>query len=261
MCRTEPLFPPAHVGETEVMPPVVRFQHHGPLRRRKSIDAVAGAVEHESECRPRLAELRIETTGLTRVMGGHGQRGRVGRRTGARHLELHHAGIGQPNMCRRVLRHTAQRVLEHITSTGNLVGLEGFERRPPFDERAMRREQRNEPGVTFTRCPSRHGDGETIATPRNGLDVGAARMCAKTPAQARDGLLERVVAHRHVLPSRFQQVVLGDDLAGTSNEQVKNVQLSVGKRDGFCSGGQAPSSRIQLEGSKNKERAARHGLT
>lgn len=84
-------------------------------------------------------------------------------------------------------------------------------------------------------------------------------MRTKKPAQARDRLLETVVTNRHVLPSGLQQVVLGDDLAGTSNEQEKNVELPLGNRHGFSGGGQAASSRIKLEGFEDEARAGQHG--
>ena len=84
-------------------------------------------------------------------------------------------------------------------------------------------------------------------------------MGAEQPAQARDRLLEAVVADRHVLPPGLQQIVLGDDLAGTGDEQEKDVELPIGDRDRFPGDGQATSSRIELEGLEDEARAGRHG--
>ena len=256
---TEALLTPADVRQTEVMPPVVGLQRHRALRCRARVEAVAGPVEHESKRRPRLAGLRIEPARLARVMGGQGERGRVGRRIGARHLELHDAGVGQPDMRRRVLGRTAQRALEDFPRPGDAIALEGFERRPPLDERAMRREQRIEPGIAFTRRRPRHGDAEAVSTPRDRLDVGDAAGGAEKPAQARDRLLEAVVAHRHVLPPGLQQIVLGDDLARAGHEQEQDIELPLGNRDRFPGGGQTTSSRIELEGFEDEACAGRHG--
>ena len=49
------------------------------------------------------------------------------------------------------------RILEHLTRTGDAIAFERFERRPSLDERAMRRQQRIEPGIAFTRRHPRDG--------------------------------------------------------------------------------------------------------
>ena len=68
----------------------------------------------------------------------------VGRLVGARHLELHDAGVGQPDVRGRLIRRAAQHALEDAARAHDLVRLERLERGAPFDPRAMRREQRVE---------------------------------------------------------------------------------------------------------------------
>ena len=193
-------------------------------------------------------------------MSGQGERGRVGHRIGARHLELHDTRVGQPDVRRRVVGSRAQRLLEDLSRPGDAIALEGFERRPPFDERAMRREQRIEPGIGFTRSDARHGDAEAVPSSRDRLDVGdALRVSGKKPAQAGDRLFEAVVPHRHVIPPGLQQIVFGDDMTGAGHEQEKDVQLAFGNRDRFPGDGQTTSSRIELEGFEGEACAGWHG--
>ena len=123
----------------------------------------------------------------------------------------------------------------------------------------MRRQQRVEPGIAFTRRHPRHGGAEAVSTTRNRLDAGT-RMAAEQPAQARDRLFKAVVADRYVLPPGLQQVVLGDDLASTGHEQEKDIELPLGNRDRFPGGGQTTSSRIELEGFENEARTSRHAV-
>ena len=163
-------------------------------------------------------------------------------------------------MRRRVLGSTAQHVREDVPRAGNPIAFEGFERGPPLDERAMRREQRIESGIAFTRRHPRHLGAEAVSPPRNRFDAGgAARMAAEQPAQARDRLLEAVVADGHVLPPGLQQVVLGDDLPGSRHEQKQDIELPLGNRDRFPGGGQTTPGRIELEGLENEARTGRHG--
>ena len=260
MRGAEPLLAPADERQAEVMPPVVGLERHRALRRRARVDAIAGPVEHESQRRPRLARLRIEPARLARVMGGQGERGHVGRRIGARHLELHDAGVGQPDMRRRVLGRAAQRALEDLARAGDPIAFEGFERRPPLDERAMRREQRIEPGVALARRHPRDGarrSGSRAAEPSR--CTARRSEAAEQPAQARDRLLEAVVADRDVLPPGLEQVVLGDDLPGARHEQQQDIELPVGHRDRFPGGGQTTPGGIELERFEDEPRAGRHG--
>ena len=255
MRRAKPLLTPADVREPEVVPPVVGLERHRASASRNRVDAIAGPLQHEPERRPRFTRLRIEPARLARMVGRLGQRVRVGRRIGARHLELHHAGVRQPDVRRRVLGHRAQRALEDLARARDLFALEALERRPALDERAMRREQRLEPGVGLARGAARHGDAETVAAPRNRFDVPRAEK----PPEARDRLLEAVVANRDVLPAGLEQIVLGDDLPGPRHEQQQHIQLPIGNRDRFSRGAQAASNGIELERFEDESRACPHG--
>ena len=64
-CRAKTLLSPANVGETEVMPPVIRFERDGAAGRRQRVHVAPGAIEDESECCPRLTVVWCKATGFT----------------------------------------------------------------------------------------------------------------------------------------------------------------------------------------------------
>ena len=127
-----------------MMPPVVGFERDRASRRGERIGVMAGAIEHEPERRPRLAVVRPEPARLARVLRGQRQRRDVRRLVGARHLELHDAGVGEPDVRRRLIRRAAQHALEDAARADDLLRLQRLERGASFDPRAMRREQRVE---------------------------------------------------------------------------------------------------------------------
>ena len=153
--RAEPLFAPAR--RTTGGSGAASCRARAPPRACAPRSASAWspvAVEHESERRPRLAVLRVEPAGLARVMvSASASAAASGVAIGARHLELHDAGVGQADVRRRLLGHLRQHALEDVARADDLIALERFERRPPFDPRAMRREQRVERGVGFAARP------------------------------------------------------------------------------------------------------------
>jgi hypothetical protein len=75
---------------------------------------------------------------------GHRQCGDVGRLVGARHLELHDAGVGEADVRGRLIRCATQHTFEHAPRAHDLIGLQRFERRASVDPGAMRRKQRLE---------------------------------------------------------------------------------------------------------------------
>jgi hypothetical protein len=190
---------------------------------------------------------------------GLGERCYVRRWIGARHLELHHAGVGEPDMGRRMVGREAHRVLEHLHRPHDTIAFERFERRPPFDKRTVRREQCIEPRIAFTRRRPCHGRRKAVPPPRHRLDVrDAAGIGAEQPAQVRNHLLETVIADGDILPPGLDQIVFGDDLASAYHEHAQNIELPVGNRDRLPGRGQAPSSRIKLEGLESETRTSRH---
>ena len=197
--------------------------------------------------------------GLARVSRGERERGQVRRGIGARHLVLHDAGVGEPDVRRPVFWRMLQDALEHVARASDAVAFEGFERRPPFDERTMRRQQRIEPGVAFLRRLSRDGRPEPVAAPWHRLDEGGVPgRRAEQPAQARDRLFDAVVADGDVLPAGLQQIVLRDNLAGPRHQQQEDVELPVRHRDRFAGGSQPPARRIELETVEDEAHARRH---
>ena len=126
------------------MTPVVGLERDRAARRGERVGVAAGAIEHEPQRRPRLAVVLTEPARLARVLRGQGQRRRVGRFIGTRHLELHDAGVGEPDVRRRLIRRAAQHALEDAARAADLLRLQRLERGAPFDPRAMRREQRLE---------------------------------------------------------------------------------------------------------------------
>src|SRR6185436_8025091 len=113
-------------------------------------------------------------------------------------------------------------------------------------------------GIAFTRRLPRDGAAEAVAAPRHRLDERHARSGAEQPAQARDRLLDAVVADRDILPAGFEQVVLGDDLAGAADEEKEDIELPIGHRYRLAGRGQAASCRIELETVEHEAWAARH---
>ena len=93
---------------------------------------------------------------------------------GACHLELHDAGIGQTDVRRSVIRGTAEYAFKDVTRVNNLVTLERFECRAPFNPCAMRREQLLERVVAGPRGCLTDRAGKTISLTRHCLDVGFA---------------------------------------------------------------------------------------
>ena len=78
------------------------------------------------------------------------------------------------------------------------------------------------------------------------------------PAQARDRLLEAVVADGDVFPAGLDQVVLRDNLARTFHQHQQDVELPVGDRDRLAGGGQAASCGKELERLEDEARRGRH---
>src|SRR4030095_16317240 len=129
----------------------------------------------------------------------------------------------------------------------------------PFDERPVRRQQRVESCVAFTRGLSSDDCGEPVSSSRHGLDIrGPVRVYAEQSAQAGDDLLQAVVADSDILPSSFQQIFLRNDLAGTKHEHQQHVKLTLRERDGLSGTAQAATIRIELERLEREARADRH---
>lgn len=84
-------------------------------------------------------------------------------------------------------------------------------------------------------------------------------MGTENPAQARDRLLDAVVADGDVLPPGLEQIVLGDDLAGSHHEEAQHIELPVGDRDRLPGSGQATLIGVELEGFEDIARTSWHG--
>ncbi len=126
----------------------------------------------------------------------------------------------------------------------------------------MRRQQRIEPGVALTWREARHIGNKPVAPPRHGLDEGdVARMHGELPAQARNGLLEAVVAHGHVLPTGLDQIVLRDNLTSPLHEKHQHVELAIGHRHRLTGHDQTPFRWEELERLEPKAHTGRHGAT
>jgi hypothetical protein len=69
------------------------------------------------------------------------ERSDIGDRIGSRHLELHHARVGQTDVPRRLIRGATHHALEHTTRTKNLIALERLQRGATVEKRSMRRQQ------------------------------------------------------------------------------------------------------------------------
>jgi len=154
--------------------PVVGLERDGALRRGAGVELLATALEDEAKGRPRLRRLRIEAARLARVARRQRQRRFVRGRIGARHFELHRAGVGEADVGRGVIGRAAQRLFEHRPRAPHAIGLERFEQRAPFDECAMWREQRVECLVAFAGHHRRDRDREPISAARHRLDIAGA---------------------------------------------------------------------------------------
>ena len=171
----QPLFAPAAYASRRWCRQLSASSATARRERRQRVGMIAGAIEHESQRRPRFAVLRVQPARFARHGERDLKRAAVGRAIGARHLELHGAGVRQPDVRRRLLGHLRQHALEDVARVHDLIALERLERRAPFDPQPMRRQQRVERIVGFAAFRARDVRGKSIAAARVGFDVLPAR--------------------------------------------------------------------------------------
>ncbi len=162
-------------------------------------------------------------------------------------------------MCGRVIRRGGERLLEGAAGVGQLLFVEALDSQPTFDDSAVRREERLQPGIGFPRRGSRDRRDEAIPAPGHRLDKGHLRcFCAEQTPKRRDDLLEAVVADGHVLPAGLNEVVLRHDLAGPRHEEQQHVELPIGDLDRFAAAHQAWTGGVELERREEESCAGGH---
>lgn len=141
-----------------------------PVRKRKVWKELEGPVCGSDARGPGLCRLRIEATGLARVVRGQRERFDIGLRVRARHLEVHDAGVGHADVGRCELRCALHDALEHAPGAGDPIRLECLQCRSAFEERAVRPKQGVERFIALSWRDVRHVGHEPIAAPCHGLD-------------------------------------------------------------------------------------------
>ena len=187
------------------------------------------------------------------VVGSTRQRGGVGRQFGARHLELHHAGVGQPNVRRRLVRHLLHHAFEHLTRVRDLRALERLERGAPFYPGAMRRQQRVERLERFAPFGAAHLGGKPVAPPGLRFDVGCAIGLTEQASKPGDRLLEAVVGHRDALPGGVDERILRQHLACMRDEQQEQLELARRQGNRRTGAQQLPRRDVELVRSEEQQ--------
>ena len=162
---------------------------------------------------------------------------------GARHLELHGAGVRQSNVRRRLLGHLRDHALEDVAGVHDLIALERLERRASFDPHPMRRQQRLERIVSFSNFRAGDVRGESIAATGVGFDV----LRPEHSTQPGDRLFEAVVRDGDAAPRGLDQGVLREDLPRPRREDVEQIELARAKRDRLVLMEKAPGFEIELK--------------
>ena len=210
------------------MGPVIRLDRgrldQGRLRRTP----VARAFEDEPVGRPDLAEVGIEAAGLPGMPLGQLPRVQVGLGRASRGFEAHHMRVGQSDMRQGAGAVAFHKTREDGDGGGEPCGFECLEDGAALEQREMRRHHLVQLIVgqasvaAFDRCD------ETVSATRHRLDVALGTIGVECCAQARDGLRQIVVGHGMVRPADFNQLVLGQQVAGPLDqcfEQIKEARL------------------------------------
>ena len=211
---------------------VVRLQRQRPAQCRHGVRVIAGTLEHESERRPRVGELRGKLARPLRMPLGELKRLDVGRGVSARGFEPERAGVGHPHVGAGLIVMPREHALERGPRLLYRRPLERLDRRTPTPQGAIRTKQGIDIDLVSRRVNGLHGRLEHIAASVLVLEITMKTTVVEDAAKPCDDVRNAVVRGRVAAPSDVNELVLRDNLAGTFCQRVQDVELALRERSG-----------------------------